>query len=87
MVVIFGKYELAYIKSPVKISSKFDITVFRWYDWTTELFQKAAGSQDDAAEEEEESGDEADLAKYDLWGSEDEGSKTGSTSKPAGKGI
>lgn len=55
------------------------------YDFTTGLFQAAAGSQDEEVEEdEEESGDEADLAKYDLWGSEDESSKTGGSSKTAG---
>lgn len=40
------------------------------------LFQsKASGSQgeeDGAEDEEEESGDEADLSKYDLWGSDEE---------------
>lgn len=35
---------------------------------------KASGSQDEGAgqDDEEESGDEADLSKYDLWGSDGE---------------
>lgn len=47
------------------------------------LFQSKASSSKDneeaEGEEEEESGDEADLSKYDLWGSDEEqgSSKTG----------
>lgn len=42
--------------------------------WQCHLFQKQSSSQDggDGADEEEESGDEADLSKYDLWGSDEE---------------
>lgn len=44
------------------------------------MFQsKPSGSQEvgveGAGDDEEESGDEADLSKYDLWGSEDERDK------------
>ncbi|KOB72387.1 putative zinc finger protein Ran-binding domain-containing protein [Operophtera brumata] len=72
------------VKVPIKTSSK---SSKRKGDGKRKRKKKkAAGSQDEAEgeEDEEESGDEADLAKYDLWGSEDESSKTGSSSKTGG---
>ena len=41
--------------------------------------------EDDEEEEEEEEEDDGDLSKYDLWGSEDNGSKADDKSKPKAK--
>ena len=41
--------------------------------------------EDDEEEEEEEEEDDGDLSKYDLWGSEDNGSKAEDKSKPKAK--